>query len=55
MVKMSLQEISALNTVLTVVSVDELLANAMKNLADSENAEDVRKADFISIILKSLR
>lgn len=55
MLKLSLEELSALNVVLTAISVEELIRNAMENLADSEKPTETVKAELCCIVLKSLR
>lgn len=55
MLKLSLEELSALNVVLTAISVEELIRNAMENLADSEKPTETVKAELCCTVLKSLR
>ena len=55
MLKLSLEELSALNVVLTTISVEELIRNAMVNLADSEKPTETVKAELCCTVLKSLR
>lgn len=55
MLKLSLEELSALNIVLTTISVEELIRNAMENLADSEKPTETVKAELCCTVLKSLR
>lgn len=55
MLKLSLEELSALNVVLTIISVEELIRNAMENLADSEKPTETVKAELCCTVLKSLR
>lgn len=55
MLKLSLEELSALNILFNVMTVEELLRNAMQNLADSQASTDMAKAELCSIVLKSLK
>lgn len=55
MLKLSLEELSALNVVLTTISVEELIRNAMENLADSEKPTETVKAELCCTVLKSLK
>ena len=55
MLKLSLEELSALNVVLNAISVEELIRNAMENLADSDTPTEIVKAELCCAVLKSLR
>ena len=55
MLKLSLEELSALNVVLNTISVEELIRNTMENLADSDIPTEIVKAELCSTVLKSLR
>ena len=55
MLKLSFEELSALNVVLNAISVDELIRNAMENLADSDTPTEIVKAELCCTVLKSLR
>lgn len=57
MLRISIEELSALNLVLEFMSVSELLNAAMKSLADDDNATalDKEKSDLCWKILKTLK
>ena len=55
MLKLSLEELSALDVILNAISVDQLIRNAMENLADSDTPTEIVKAELCSTVLKSLR
>jgi hypothetical protein len=55
MLKLSMEEFSALNIVLNIIPLTELLDNAMKGFQESEETSDLAKADLCKSILKSLR
>lgn len=57
MLKMSIEELTALNLILQFISVSELITAAMKSLADDENATelDKEKSDLCWKVLKTLR
>jgi hypothetical protein len=55
MLKLSMEEFSALNIVLNIIPLIELLDNAMKGFQESDEASDLAKADLCKSILKSLR
>lgn len=55
MLKLSIEELNALNVVLTTMSVKELLDNAIVTLKTSELPEDLVKVDICKAVLNSLR
>ena len=55
MLKLLLEELSALNVVLNTISVEELIRNAMENLTDSDTPTEIVKAELCCAVLKSLR
>lgn len=57
MLKMSIEELSALNLVLQFMSVADLLEAAMKGFVDNEDTTllDKEKSDLCWKVLKSLR
>jgi hypothetical protein len=57
MLKMSVEELSALNLVLQFMTVSELLSAAMKGFVENEDAilKDKEKSDLCWKVLKSLR
>jgi hypothetical protein len=55
MLKLSIEELSALDIVLNTMSVKELLDNAVVSLKSSELPEDLQKVDICKAVLNSLR
>lgn len=55
MLKLSVEELSALNLVLNFVSVEELLTSAMNGFSDSEDTREQEKSDLCWKVLKTLR
>lgn len=55
MLKLTMEEFSALNIVLNAMTFPELLQNTIKGLKTSEDISDLSKADLCNSILKSLR
>ncbi len=55
MLKLTMEEFSALNIVLNTITLNDLLENAIKGFKTSEEISDLSKADLCQSILKSLR